>query len=50
MLLITTGGSLSLGPPEGALIFAQALIRIKSADIRKKRASMLLFINSSGYL
>jgi hypothetical protein len=44
MLFTTAGGSLSLGPPVGALIFAQAPVIIKSIDRRIKRANMFMFI------
>jgi len=49
-LFTTTGGSLSLGPPDGELIFAHAPKIAMRAEIRKRRSIILLYINSSGYL
>jgi hypothetical protein len=49
-LFTTTGGVLSLGPPEGELILAQAQIITISAELRKRETIILLHINSSGYL
>jgi hypothetical protein len=45
-LFTTTGGVRSLGPPEGALILAQAAIAVMSDEQTRSRTIILLFINS----
>jgi hypothetical protein len=49
-LLTITGTSLSLNPPEGELIFAQALTSMITVEIRMKQARRLLCINLYCYL